>query len=79
VARKSKLKEIHPITVTHCERCDHVGHVHRAAHDIVHLICPNCQFKWKTISEECIECTKSTGFIFPGLCTECYSAKVEVL
>jgi uncharacterized C2H2 Zn-finger protein len=71
----SKLKDVKGETIIECDRCGESGHVHRHAFSFVFIVCPNCQFKWKTHSEECIHCSKPNGFLYPGYCSECYGQK----
>jgi hypothetical protein len=73
----SKIKGDKNQTIKECDRCGEIGHVHRHAFSFVYLVCPNCQLKWKTRSEECTVCSNPTGFIYPGLCTQCYGDKLD--
>jgi predicted amidophosphoribosyltransferase len=66
-------------TICNCDNCDCIGHVERQHGKYIHMICPNCEKKWRTHSELCSTCNKPNGFAFPGTCGTCYSERQELL
>jgi predicted amidophosphoribosyltransferase len=66
-------------TIKCCERCDTVGHVESQKGKWLKMSCPNCQKRWKAISERCPICKNPNGFVVPGICGHCYGERKELL
>jgi predicted amidophosphoribosyltransferase len=66
-------------SIKQCERCDTIGQVESQNGKWLRMSCPNCQKRWKTISERCPRCNKPNGFAVPGICGHCYGERNEIL